>query len=57
LGGSEGRNMATAIGTLYTIREGVKVVGINLKGATVSVQGFGNAGFLQQNFFMMMEQK
>jgi len=45
LGGSEGRNMATAIGTLYTIREGVKVVGINLKGATVSVQGFGNAGF------------
>jgi len=45
LGGSEGRNMATAMGTLYTIREGVKVLGINLKGAKVSIQGYGNAGY------------
>jgi glutamate dehydrogenase len=45
LGGSEGRNMATAMGTLYIIREGVKVLGINLKGAKVSIQGYGNAGY------------
>lgn len=45
LGGSEGRNMATAMGTIYTIREGAKAIGLPLKGATVSVQGYGNAGY------------
>ncbi len=45
LGGSEGRNMATAMGTLYTIREGAKAIGLSLKGATVSIQGYGNAGY------------
>lgn len=45
LGGSEGRNMATAMGTLYTIREGAKAIGLPLKGATVSIQGYGNAGY------------
>ncbi|MDI6860500.1 MAG: Glu/Leu/Phe/Val dehydrogenase [Caldisericia bacterium] len=45
LGGSLGRNMATAMGTLYTIREGAKAIGLSLKGATVSIQGYGNAGY------------
>jgi glutamate dehydrogenase len=45
LGGSEGRNMATAMGTLYAIREGAKAIGLSLKGAKVSIQGYGNAGY------------
>ncbi len=44
LGGSEGRGDATARGCVYTTREAAKKLGTNLKGATVAVQGFGNAG-------------
>jgi len=44
LGGSPGRGDATARGTVYTIREAAKKLGINLNGATVAVQGYGNAG-------------
>lgn len=43
--GSEGRGDATARGCVYTTREAAKVLGINLKGATVAVQGYGNAGY------------
>jgi glutamate dehydrogenase (NAD(P)+) len=45
IGGSIGREDATARGGLNTIREGAKVCGIDLKKATVAVQGFGNAGY------------
>ena len=44
LGGSEGRGDATARGAAYTIREAAKKLNIPLKGATVAVQGYGNAG-------------
>jgi glutamate dehydrogenase (NAD(P)+) len=44
LGGSEGRNEATARGTVYCIIEAARHLGIELPNATVSVQGFGNAG-------------
>ncbi|HMF57001.1 MAG TPA: Glu/Leu/Phe/Val dehydrogenase [Pyrinomonadaceae bacterium] len=44
LGGSEGRNEATARGCLYALREACRVRGMNLSGARVSVHGFGNAG-------------
>ena len=44
LGGSEGRNEATARGCVYTIVEAANHLGMDLKGATVAVQGFGNAG-------------
>jgi glutamate dehydrogenase (NAD(P)+) len=44
LGGSAGRGDATARGGCYTIREAAKNLGINLKGATVAIQGFGNVG-------------
>jgi len=45
LGGSLGRGDATARGTVYCIIEAAKVLGIDLKGATVAIQGFGNAGY------------
>ena len=44
LGGSEGRNEATARGTVYCIIEAARHLGIELKKARVAVQGFGNAG-------------
>ncbi len=44
LGGSEGRNEATARGTVFCIVEAAKHLGIDLKTARVAVQGFGNAG-------------
>jgi glutamate dehydrogenase (NAD(P)+) len=44
LGGSEGRNEATARGTVYCIVEAARHLGIELPKATVAIQGFGNAG-------------
>jgi glutamate dehydrogenase (NAD(P)+) len=44
LGGSEGRNEATARGTVYCIVEAARHLNMNLKKANVVVQGFGNAG-------------
>jgi glutamate dehydrogenase (NAD(P)+) len=44
LGGSEGRNEATARGTIYCIIEAAEHLGLPLAGARVVVQGFGNAG-------------
>lgn len=45
LGGSEGRGDATARGGMYCVREAGKVLGIDLKGATTAIQGYGNAGY------------
>ena len=44
LGGSEGRGEATARGCMFVIEEACKAKKISLRGATVAVQGFGNAG-------------
>jgi len=45
VGGSAGRGDATARGGLHTVREAAKVCGIDLKKATIAVQGYGNAGY------------
>lgn len=44
IGGSLGRNTATARGCTFVIREAAKKLGLNLNGATYAVNGFGNAG-------------
>lgn len=44
LGGSKGREDATARGGLYCIREAAQVLGFDTHGATMAIQGFGNAG-------------
>jgi glutamate dehydrogenase (NAD(P)+) len=44
LGGSAGRGDATARGGMFCTREAGKVLGIELKGATTAIQGYGNAG-------------
>jgi glutamate dehydrogenase (NAD(P)+) len=44
LGGSAGRGDATARGGIFVTREAAKKLGLDLKGKTMAVQGFGNAG-------------
>jgi glutamate dehydrogenase len=44
LGGSHGRETATARGVTMCINEAVKKKGKDLKGSSVVIQGFGNAG-------------
>jgi glutamate dehydrogenase (NAD(P)+) len=44
LGGSEGRNEATAQGAVYTIIDAARHLGMDLATCRVAVQGFGNAG-------------
>ncbi|PTY76593.1 glutamate dehydrogenase, partial [Heyndrickxia sporothermodurans] len=50
LGGSHGRETATAKGVTICIREAAKKRGISLEGAKVVVQGFGNAGSFLSKF-------
>ncbi|WP_221565239.1 Glu/Leu/Phe/Val dehydrogenase [Alkalihalobacillus sp. TS-13] len=50
LGGSHGRESATAKGVTICIREAAKKKGINLEGARVVIQGFGNAGSFLAKF-------
>jgi glutamate dehydrogenase (NAD(P)+) len=44
LGGSAGRGDATARGGIYVTREAAALLGIELKGATCAIQGYGNVG-------------
>lgn len=44
LGGSEGRVEATGRGVIVTMEEAAKTIGLDLNGAKVVVQGFGNVG-------------
>ncbi len=51
LGGSLGRNEATARGCLYVTEEACKAKKISLRGASVAIQGFGNAGATAARLF------
>src|SRR6266436_1524551 len=51
IGGSEGRGEATARGLLYVVEEACKLKKISLRGATVAIQGFGNAGATAARLF------
>ena len=42
MGGSLGRTEATGYGVIYTLREALKVLGINIADTCASIQGFGN---------------
>ncbi len=44
IGGSEGRAEATGRGVVYAIQEAAKATDMDLRGAAVAVQGYGNAG-------------
>jgi len=43
-GGSEGRVAATGLGGVFSLVQIFKLMGVNYKGMTVAIQGFGNVG-------------
>jgi glutamate dehydrogenase/leucine dehydrogenase len=45
IGGSEGRNCATALGVAFCTKEAAKILKLNMKNAKVAVQGYGNVGY------------
>jgi glutamate dehydrogenase/leucine dehydrogenase len=49
LGGSEGRGEATGRGCAYVVREAARDANVKVKGGSVAVQGFGNAGNIAAN--------
>jgi glutamate dehydrogenase (NAD(P)+) len=51
IGGSEGRNEATARGCLVAVEEACKVKKMSLRGTSVAIQGFGNAGSVAARLF------
>jgi glutamate dehydrogenase (NAD(P)+) len=51
IGGSEGRNEATARGCMVVVEEACKIKKMSLRGATVAIQGFGNAGAIAAKLF------
>jgi len=57
IGGSEGRNIATAKGTSICAREAAKKLKNGPKGMTVAVQGYGNAGSYAAQFMHEMGAK
>lgn len=44
IGGSKGRNEATARGLVFVIAEAARHIDLKLKDARIAIQGFGNAG-------------
>ena len=54
LGGSLGRREATGRGVMIVTRESAKHAGIDIKGATVAVQGFGNVGSISAELLAEM---
>ena len=44
LGGSAGREEATALGGWFAVREAAKEIGLELKDAKIAIQGYGNVG-------------
>ncbi len=51
IGGSEGRNDATATGVLFVTRQAARRLEMPLQGARVSIQGYGNAGSIAARLF------
>ena len=51
IGGSEGRVDATGRGIVIVAREAAKRMGMDLRGASVAVQGFGNVGSVAARIF------
>jgi len=54
MGGSLGRSEATGYGVIFTLREALKQLDINIKNTTASVQGFGNVGQFAVRLYQML---
>ena len=54
IGGSQGRNEATARGLVYILREAANNLSFDITGARVAIQGFGNAGAISARLLAEM---
>jgi glutamate dehydrogenase/leucine dehydrogenase len=54
IGGSLARDVATGLGVAFCVREAAKVLKLNLKGAKVVLQGFGNASTFSGEYLEKM---
>ncbi len=54
LGGSLGRTEATGYGVIYTVREALKELGIDIRNTSASFQGFGNVSQYALQLYTMM---
>jgi glutamate dehydrogenase (NAD(P)+) len=54
VGGSQGRNEATARGLAYILREAAEDLSLSISGAKVAIQGFGNAGAISAQLLSEM---
>jgi len=52
IGGSKGREEATSRGLMYTTKEAAKALGMDLKGARIAIQGYGNVGYNAARLFV-----
>ena len=50
VGGSEGRLTSTSRGLFFVVEEAAKAIGLDLKNATVAIQGYGNVGSFAHKF-------
>ncbi len=50
IGGSEGRLTSTSRGLFFVVEEAAKAIGLDLKNATVAIQGYGNVGSFTHKF-------
>jgi glutamate dehydrogenase/leucine dehydrogenase len=57
LGGSLGRNIATAQGGVYVLEQVVEDLGFKIKDSRIAVQGFGNAGYTAASILHKMGAK
>src|SRR6476646_10435234 len=57
MGGSLGRREATGRGVMIVTREAAKHLGLEIKGATVAVQGFGNVGSVSADLLQKLGAK
>jgi glutamate dehydrogenase/leucine dehydrogenase len=57
IGGSAGRQDATAYGLVHVVEEACKVKKMPLRGASVAIQGFGNAGAAAARIFFEKKAK
>jgi len=57
VGGSVGRDTATARGLSFVVEEAAKKIGLKLKDSTVAIQGYGNAGMYVHKFLEEMGAK
>jgi len=54
MGGSLGRTEATGYGVIYTVREAMKELGLDIKGATAAIQGAGNVAQYSLDLFTQL---